>query len=194
MQYPSSPATDQIATSKASMQLRKRKPPPRERLCLEIPSVASEAVEQDKMGRRLGGQLCDAARCGMQPSLQRPEGEMLVDKDDQLSIEGGAGMHRRFDARDDVGEITPERLARLGVEYDAASSHLRNSAKTVPLGSYCQPSPSGSCSASRASMGAIGVSAITSSDHLDRFGPWRRHARHAAADLLLAIGRHRPTP
>jgi hypothetical protein len=73
-----------------------RGPPLPERRCQQrLPGFAQQAIEDNEGCRRLDGEPGDAALGGVQPHLQRVEGEAALDRNDEFAVEhkglGGEG-------------------------------------------------------------------------------------------------------
>ena len=94
----------------------------------------TQHVEQGQGRRRLPRQAHDARRRRMQAHLQGLEGKAPAGFDQQLAVEGehlGANPAQRLD---DLREVAPERLARLGLEPHPGALAQGDAAEAVPLG------------------------------------------------------------
>ena len=120
-----------------------------------------EQVERHQLGRGFRRQLADAAFGRMQPQLQRLERQRVADRDDQLAVEQeAASPSAREASRRLRGNSAPSGLPDLDVSVTSSPSRRARQRKPSHLGSYCQPSPSGSSAASSASIGASAAHAL----------------------------------
>ena len=70
----------------------------------------------------------------MKPHLQRSERQRLALGQDQLAVEHEPLLLQRAQRLDDLGEIAPERLARLRSQLDGLAIAEGEAAEAVPLG------------------------------------------------------------
>src|ERR1700761_4764918 len=59
---------------------------------------------------------------------------MLTNRDDQLAIENGIIELYHRERRDDLREVAPKRLTRLGLQPDVTTVAEGNASKAIPLG------------------------------------------------------------
>jgi hypothetical protein len=83
-----------------------------------LPGPGQQAIEEDQGGRCCARQAADAALCRMQPHLQRIEGELAIEGDDELGVEHECRTPERPQVREHLGKEARQRLAGFGFELD----------------------------------------------------------------------------